>query len=287
VEVFEMAEDKNYYQILGVDPRIGQKDLKMHFRKIIKLYHPDLHAGAGFEDLYREILEAYDVLSNPSKRFDYDHTFNFGATSPLYGTSYDYSAALGKAPPKHSNGPRQTSSAPNTSGRGPAPEDPYELFKRIREAQKKVVNKYTVSDFLLREKVLGIVILSCFLISVLSTLTGVLLSSSNTAPPTLNNVGTIGVISGFLTLVAWSLFFLVRASMIRSKHKPAKTFFWLHAVPCALLYAYFMRVLCAAAPYSDSTVNFFFGSVIFEVIFAYSTVSLEISDKQKVRRSGR
>lgn len=128
-----MAEGKNYYQILGVDPFITQKDLKIHFRKIIKLYHPDLHQGEGFETLYREILEAYDVLSNPARRFDYDHTYNFENKSPLYGSSSSYAYGT---PSKYTSGGRyaqdKTSPQPDqTQQKTERNTDDY--YRRLRE----------------------------------------------------------------------------------------------------------------------------------------------------------
>ncbi|MDR1875061.1 MAG: DnaJ domain-containing protein [Synergistaceae bacterium] len=280
-----MAEDKNYYQILGVHPRISQKELKIHFRKIIKLYHPDLHAGEGYEELYREVLEAYDVLSNPSKRFDYDHISNLGARPLIDNTSYTYDGALGKAnSPKRPSSPSPSSSTSSSAPRQPStpkqpqtnPDDPYELFMRIREAQKKAAKKVTLKDFLLREKVLGTVLLSFLLIAFLSTLTGVSLSSS---PTTLSNISTISVTSAWLVLAAWVLFFLIRAFMMTSKYNPAKSFFWIYAIPCAFLYAYLMKAFCGDLAYSVSTVNFLFSAAIFEVIFAYAIASLEMADR--------
>lgn len=126
-----MAEGKNYYQILGVDPFITQKDLKIHFRKIIKLYHPDLHQGAGFETLYREILEAYDVLSDPARRFDYDHTYNFDNKSPLYGSSTSYTYGT---PSTYTSQGRYSQS--NTAQSKADVRDSSEYWQKIREERK-------------------------------------------------------------------------------------------------------------------------------------------------------
>ncbi|MDR3231432.1 MAG: DnaJ domain-containing protein [Synergistaceae bacterium] len=278
-----MADDRNYYQILGVDPKISQKDLKIHFRKIIKRYHPDLHAGEGFEDLYRIILEAYDVLSNPAKRFDYDHTFGFGSTSPLYGTGHSYSD-YGMAPETRAGTTRpqgaakQTPPPPRTTNVGP--EDPYEVFRRIRDTQKKVVkNNYSLQDYLLREKTLGILVLSCVLIAGLSTLTGASLFSTTGA-----QLAGVATTSAILVLASWIIYFLVRAFIMESKNKPVRAFFWIYALLWGVIYSYFMRSL--RDDYGDSTLQFIFSIVLFWVIFAYSTFSLEMdrqSEQQKRR----
>ncbi|MDR3264756.1 MAG: DnaJ domain-containing protein [Synergistaceae bacterium] len=274
-------KDKNYYQVLGVDSKISQKDLKIHFRKIIKLYHPDLHAGQGFEDLYRVILEAYDVLSNPAKRFDYDHTFDFGAKSPLYGASQSYTdygmASGGKAGAKPQGAARQTPPSSRSSNMGP--EDPYELFRKIRETQKKTVKtNYSLKDYLLREKTLGIIFLSCVLIAGLSALTGVSLFSATRAA-----LGHIAITSGLQVMAAWAVYFLMRALMMESKSRPVKAFFWIYALLCGGAYSYLMRNVCSEEGYGDSTLSFIFSIVIFWVIFSYSTFSLEM-DRQSEQR---
>lgn len=130
-----MAEGKNYYQILGVDPFITQKDLKIHFRKIIKLYHPDLHQGEGFETLYREILEAYDVLSDPARRFDYDHTYNFENKSPLYGSSSSYTYGAPSTYTSQGRYSQHKAAAPSQPQKADI-RDSSEYWQKIREERK-------------------------------------------------------------------------------------------------------------------------------------------------------
>ena len=67
---------KNYYDILGVDKSASQDDIKKAYLKLAKKYHPDLNPNdptAG--DKLKEVNEAYEVLSDQTKRSNYD---NFG-----------------------------------------------------------------------------------------------------------------------------------------------------------------------------------------------------------------
>jgi curved DNA-binding protein len=70
-------EYKDYYQTLGVDKKAGPEDIKKAFRKLARKYHPDLNPGdASKAEKFKDINEAYEVLSDPEKREKYDR---FGA----------------------------------------------------------------------------------------------------------------------------------------------------------------------------------------------------------------
>ncbi len=71
---------KNYYEILGVDKKASQDDIKKAFRKIAHKYHPD--KGPGNEGKFKEASEAYSVLSDEKKRQQYD---TFGSAGPGMG----------------------------------------------------------------------------------------------------------------------------------------------------------------------------------------------------------
>lgn len=81
-----MAEEKrDYYEVLGLQKGASEDDIKKAFRKQARLYHPDLHpddkdAGAKF----KEVNEAYEVLSDPAKKQKYDQ-FGFAGVDPNYG----------------------------------------------------------------------------------------------------------------------------------------------------------------------------------------------------------
>ena len=72
-----MAEQKNYYEILGI-PKDASKDvIKDAYRKLALQYHPDRNKSPGAEEKFKEISEAYAVLSDDEKRQQYD---NLGKT---------------------------------------------------------------------------------------------------------------------------------------------------------------------------------------------------------------
>ncbi|GAB4310636.1 MAG: J domain-containing protein [Candidatus Sumerlaeia bacterium] len=63
---------KDYYQILGVGRDASQEDIKKAYRRLARKYHPDTNKSAGAEERFKEINEAYAVLSDPEKRRRYD-----------------------------------------------------------------------------------------------------------------------------------------------------------------------------------------------------------------------
>lgn len=76
---------KNYYQILGVSEDAKDSEIKSTFRKLAKKFHPDKNAGdSAAEKRFKEISEAYDVLSNPEKKHDFDTQLKYG-NNPFAG----------------------------------------------------------------------------------------------------------------------------------------------------------------------------------------------------------
>jgi molecular chaperone DnaJ len=66
-------EDQDYYKILGVDRNASKEDIKKAYRKLARKYHPDINPGdKEAEEMFKAISEAYDCLSDDSKRRLYD-----------------------------------------------------------------------------------------------------------------------------------------------------------------------------------------------------------------------
>ncbi len=91
---------QDYYEILGVGRNASQQEIKQAYRRLAKKHHPDANKqDPNAEETFKKILEAYQVLSNPQKRRQYDRVqeFSFGG-KPGAGTkffSYDDLGDLG------------------------------------------------------------------------------------------------------------------------------------------------------------------------------------------------
>lgn len=80
-----MADKRDYYEVLGVDKSVNDDDLKKAYRKAAKKYHPDLHPGdKEAEKKFKEVNEAYEVLSDKEKRARYDQ-FGHAGVDPNFG----------------------------------------------------------------------------------------------------------------------------------------------------------------------------------------------------------
>jgi len=74
--------NKDYYAILGVSKDATDEEIKKAFRKLAHQYHPDKNKEAGATDKFKEINEAYQVLSDKQKRASYDR---FGSAGEQFG----------------------------------------------------------------------------------------------------------------------------------------------------------------------------------------------------------
>jgi len=63
-----MSDKRDYYEVLGVEKNASEGDLKNAFRSLARKYHPDRSTEDGAEDKFKEIQEAYAVLSDQEKR---------------------------------------------------------------------------------------------------------------------------------------------------------------------------------------------------------------------------
>jgi molecular chaperone DnaJ len=67
-----MATERSYYEILGVERNASDADIKKAFRKLAQQWHPDVNAEQAAAERFKEINEAYQVLSDPKRRQIYD-----------------------------------------------------------------------------------------------------------------------------------------------------------------------------------------------------------------------
>ncbi|MBN2067683.1 MAG: molecular chaperone DnaJ [Candidatus Diapherotrites archaeon] len=67
-----MSEKRDYYDVLGLKKGASTDEVKSAYKELAKKYHPDLNREAGAEEKFKELLEAYQVLSDPEKKANYD-----------------------------------------------------------------------------------------------------------------------------------------------------------------------------------------------------------------------
>jgi molecular chaperone DnaJ len=77
-----MSAKRDYYQVLGVNQQAAQEEIKKAFRRLARQYHPDVNKDRDAEARFKEINEAYEVLSDREKRSTYDR---FGHSGPQAG----------------------------------------------------------------------------------------------------------------------------------------------------------------------------------------------------------
>lgn len=116
---------RDYYEVLGVSKSASDADIKSAYRQLARKHHPDIDKTAGAAEKFKELSEAYQILSDPNKRKQYDQ---FGHTNPNpfggggnpfggnpFGGNYSWS----------------TSGNPNVKFDFGGFEDPFELFEQI------------------------------------------------------------------------------------------------------------------------------------------------------------
>ncbi|WP_077596519.1 molecular chaperone DnaJ [Oceanobacillus kimchii] len=76
---------RDYYEILGIDKSASQDEIKKSYRKLARKYHPDVNKEEGAADKFKEVKEAYEVLSDDQKRAQYDQFGHSGPQSQGFG----------------------------------------------------------------------------------------------------------------------------------------------------------------------------------------------------------
>ena len=80
-----MADKRDYYEVLGVNKGSSDAEIKKAYHKRAMKYHPDKNPGdKEAEEKFKEVNEAYEVLSDPDKKDKYDR-FGFAGVDPNFG----------------------------------------------------------------------------------------------------------------------------------------------------------------------------------------------------------
>jgi curved DNA-binding protein CbpA len=76
-----MQRPKDFYELLGLSRGASQEDIRTAYRSLVREHHPDTNPGdPSAEERFKEIQQAYEVLSNPEKRRGYDQRFRASST---------------------------------------------------------------------------------------------------------------------------------------------------------------------------------------------------------------
>lgn len=80
-----MAEKRDYYEVLGINKDATEADVKKAYRTLAKKYHPDMNKDPGSDVKFKEVQEAYETLSDPQKKANYDQFGHAGMDGAGFG----------------------------------------------------------------------------------------------------------------------------------------------------------------------------------------------------------
>ena len=83
-----MAEKRDYYEVLGLTKGASEDDIKKAYRSLAKKYHPDVNKAPDAEAKFKEINEAYEVLSDAQKKATYDQFGHAGMDGAGFGQGF-------------------------------------------------------------------------------------------------------------------------------------------------------------------------------------------------------
>lgn len=122
-----MATKRDYYEILGVSKSASDAEIKAAYRKLARQYHPDVDKTAGAAERFKEVSEAYQVLSDQQKKRSYDQ---FGHAA--FDRSQGFGGAQAGGNPFGGGFRSYTYSSGGNQGAGFGGfEDPFDLFEQI------------------------------------------------------------------------------------------------------------------------------------------------------------
>lgn len=90
-----MGNKQDYYEVLGVSRTASQQEIRRAYRKLARQYHPDLNSSDDAEERFKELNEAYEVLSDEQKRQVYDRYGHAGMNNNMGGGGVGFDGGLG------------------------------------------------------------------------------------------------------------------------------------------------------------------------------------------------